>query len=222
MKKYLNKIISLPLFYNINEDQILNILKSSNSSIKSYQKDEYIWMFGKSSDYIGIILSGTALIVKEDFEGNRTIMSKIHEGDIFGETFAFANTKTIPVSVLSSTICEILTINYKILINGPLFDCSVHNQLIKNMLFIISNKNINLNRKIEHISKRNTKDKLMSYLLEQAQIHNSNKFSIRFNRQELADYLCVDRSAMSKELCKLRDNGILKFNKNNFEILNYM
>lgn len=219
MKKYLNSLTNLPLFHNINEDQIPDILRLANSNIKNYQKDEYIWMLGKGSDYIGIILSGVALIVKEDFEGNRTIMSKIYEGDIFGETFAFANIKNIPVSVLSTTNCEILTINYSTLINGPLFECGTHNQLIKNMLFIISNKNIRLNRKIEHISKRNTRDKLMSYLSEQSQLHRSNKFSIRFNRQELADYLCVDRSAMSKELCKLRDDGIIKFNKNNFEII---
>lgn len=219
MEKYLNKLVTLPLFYNINEKQIQNILKISNSNIKSYHKDEYIWMLGRESEYIGVILSGVALIVKEDFEGNRTIMSKIYEGDMFGETFAFANMKGIPVSVLSATSCEILTINYRALMDAQLFDCCVHNHLIKNMLFIISNKNISLNRKIEHISKRNTRDKLMSYLTEQAQLHSSNKFSIRFNRQELADYLCVDRSAMSKELCKLRDNGIIKFNKNNFEIL---
>jgi len=216
MKKIISEVKGNPLFENIGEDEILYLLSCLTAKKNVYSKDNYILMAGNNITDIGIIISGSANIIKEDFWGNRAIISKISKGDMFGEALSCAGVSKSNVSVVACEKTEILFINYKKIIITCSKSCSFHNRLIENMIKILAEKDVMLTQKIEHLVKRTTREKLLSYLSSQAISHNSNSFEIPFNRQELADYLSVDRSAMSNELCKLRDEGVIEFRKSHF------
>ena len=218
MKKYLNILCASPLFAGINETDLDYMLKCLSARKSAYTKDEYILSTGDAITDVGIVLSGSVNIIKEDFWGNRAILAKVQPGEMFGEAFAFANIQKLPVSAVATEKSEILFVDFGKIATTCSSACLFHTQLIQNILKILANKNIMLTQKLEHIVKRTTREKLLSYLSEQAIKSGSNTFSIPFNRQELADYLSVDRSAMSNELCKLRDEGILEFYKNHFKL----
>ncbi len=218
MKKIYSVLKNTLLFKGITEDDMLSMLNCLAVKQASYHKNEFIFTAGDEVRKIGIILAGSVQIVKEDIWGNRTILAKLAEGDLFGEAFSCSNIKNFSVSVISAENCEILFIDYRRIIITCSSSCSYHNRLIENMMQVMANKNIMLTEKMEIISKRSTREKLLSYLSNQAKKCGSNAFVIPFNRQELADYLCIDRSALSKELGKLRDEGILLFHRSHFEL----
>jgi CRP-like cAMP-binding protein len=164
-----------------------------------------------------MVLSGSARVIKEDENGNVMILTELAASELFGEAFACAGIEQSPVTVLAAEDSEILCIDYKKITSSCSSACGFHSKLIENMLKIIAEKNLLLNQKIEILSKRTTREKLLAFF--DAQRGAAKKFSIPYNREELAHYLCVDRSAMSGELCKMRDEGLLKFHKNKFEIL---
>ena len=157
--------------------------------------------------------------MKHDFYGNRNIVASVHQGQLFGEAFACGDIKILPVSAFATEDSIIMLINYRKILTICSNCCQFHNKLIYNMLRIVANKNIFLTQKIEFLSKRTTKEKVLGYLAQEAKKAGSGSFSIPFNRQELADFLFVDRSALSNELSKLRKEGILEFHKNNFTLL---
>ncbi len=208
-----------PLFQGIKENDYDFLLKCLSAREQEYKKDTYIFMTGNPVTEVGIVLSGSVNIINEDYWGNRTIISKMSVGEMFGEAFSYAEITTLPVSVVAVENTRILFINYKQILTNCASLCTFHANLIHNMVRILAYKNIALTRKIEHTSRRTTRDKLLSYLSAQAITAKRQAFDIPFNRQELADYLSVDRSAMSNELCKLRDEGVLAFHKNHFELL---
>ena len=211
-------MINCNLFKDITETDLEKILNCFSAHKKSFDKDEYIFHSGNSINEIGIIIKGGVNIIKEDFWGNRAIISKIIENDIFGETFSLSSENKINVSVVAFEHTEVLFLNCNKIILNCDNNCKFHRQIIKNILKIICEKNIMLTKKIEHIMKKTTKEKILSFLSEEAIRNKNNKFSIKFNRQELADYLSVDRSALSNELSKLKKEGIIEFNKNKFII----
>ncbi len=218
MKNNFEVLKKCALFEHIAEAEISGLLKCLSAKEKKYKKNDFIFSEEDTPTYVGIILSGSVCIVKEDFWGNRAILTKLGVGDLFGEAFSCAGVKKLPVSVIASDDAEVLLVDYKKIITTCSTACVFHTRLISNMIKILANKNIMMTQKIQHIVKRTTREKLLSFLSEQALKSKSNTFTIQFNRQELADYLSVDRSAMSNELCKMRDEGILNFNKNNFEL----
>lgn len=219
MKNNIQILRSNPLFEGIDESDIMCMLTCLSMKESVYEKDSYILMADNKITHIGIIISGSANIIKEDYWGNRAIISKISQGEMFGEAYCCAEVLTSHVSVVACEKTEVLYIDYKKVITTCSNSCEFHSRLIENMVRILARKDIILTKKIEYLVKRTTRDKLLSYLSSQALGANSNVFDIPFSRQELADYLSVDRSAMSNELCKLRDEGILKFNKNHFELI---
>ncbi len=208
------------LFNDIDQNNLDAMISCLGGIIKTYKKDAYIFMAGDTVDYVGIILSGKVQIIKEDFGGNRNIITELSEGELFGEAFACEGIDTCTYTVQAVTDCEIMMIKFKKLVTTCSNACAFHSMLISNMLKIIAQKNIELNNKMEIISQRTTKEKLMTYLLTQAEKAKSRRFDIPFSRNELADYLCVERSAMSRELSRMREEGILKFDKNKFELCN--
>ncbi len=218
MKKYFDILRGVAIFENIDEKQLDNLLECLGSKVQEYPKNDVIFMAGSSISSVGIVLSGTAQIVKEDVMGNRTLVSELVEGDIFGEAFACANVSRIPVTVLTTTGCEVLFIQFSRIVTTCTSACGFHTTLIKNMLQLIARKNILLNNRMDILSQRTTREKLAAYFSMQMKKSGKNKFKIPFSRDELADFLCVNRSALSRELCNMRDENILSFNKNEFEI----
>lgn len=219
MKEYLNKLKFCQLFNNMTEDNILKALTCLKGNIKKYKKNDIIYLAGDEINNIGVVLSGSVSIIKDDIMGNRNILATMSESELFGETFVFSNIKYITVTIEAKENCEILFIQFKQLTNACPFKCDFHNTLIQNMLYIISNKNILLYKKIEILSAKTTRLKLITYLNIEMKKNNSNTFTIPFSRDDLANYLNLDRSSVSRELSKMRNEGIIKFNKNKFKIL---
>jgi len=219
MEKYKNILKSVPLFSGIEAHDLDSLFNCLSAKITNYGANAAIFSEGDTAEFVGIVLSGEVQVVKDDFYGNRNILAFISEGQLFGEAFACADVSILPVSVLATSECTIMLINYRKILTTCSNCCTFHSKLIFNMLRVVANKNVILNQKIEFISKRTTKEKLMVYLASEAKKTGNNSFSIPFSRQELADYLYVDRSAMSNELSKLRNEGVLEFNKDKFKLL---
>lgn len=218
MRDIIPFISRTPLFKGISPDELEGILVCLQARKSMYQNQEIILLEGQPVTSVGIVLSGRVQVIKEDYLGNRTIMTEIEPGNLFAETFSCAQTAEIPVTVISAADSSVLWLNYYSIITLCPAACGYHNQLIRNMLSILASKNLMLNQKMEYLAKRSTREKLLAYLSDQAVRQGRSEFVIPFNRQELADFLCVDRSAMSNELCKLRDEGILSFHLNNFTL----
>ncbi|MET0016920.1 cyclic nucleotide-binding domain-containing protein [Oscillibacter sp.] len=219
MKNYLGVLKTVKLFNGIEESDLQPLLSCLCGKLIHYDKGQTVFSSGESLVQFGIVLSGQVQVVQDDYYGNRSILGKIDVGNLFGESFACAEIKALPVSVITTTESELLFIDCHKLAVPCAKACGFHSRLIQNMLNIVSMKNIGLTQKIEFTSKRTTREKLLAYLSAEAKKAGSSRFCIPFNRQELADYLSVERSAMSAELSKLRDNGILRFHKNQFELL---
>ena len=205
------------MFKDIKDDDIKKILNCFCAYEKKYLKGEIIISEGEIAEKIGLITRGTIHLIREDYDGNRTIITKLSENDLFAEAFAFAPCKRVlPISVYAETDCSVMFLDYKKITSTCSVSCQCHVKFIENMLSLIAEKNIMLNRRLGHLSKRTTKEKLMSYLSEQAALSGKRSFSIPFNRQQLADYLSLDRSALSKELGKMKKEGLLDYHKNSF------
>jgi CRP-like cAMP-binding protein len=219
MEQYYELLATMPLFAGVLVGEIGSLLNCLGARIKVYEKNQIIFHVGQPVSSVGIILEGNVYVQKEDFMGNRSILADLGRGDLFAEAFCCAREEQIPVSVLSSDKSTILLMDYGRIISTCPSACTFHAKLIENMLYILARKNIMLNQKIECLSKRTTREKLLAFLFAQAQKAKSQIFNISFNRQELADYLCVDRSAMSNELSKLKSEGIVTFHKSTFKLL---
>ena len=219
MKNNLETLKSVALFKGMDESELQPLLSCLSAKSAHYEKNQIVFMSGEEISSFGIVLSGQVQVVQEDYYGNRSILANIGAGDLFGESFACAEIRTLPVSVITTAESDLLFIDCYRLAAPCANACAFHRRLIQNMLNIIAMKNISLTQKIEFTSNRTTREKLLAYISAEAKKAGSSRFSIPFNRQELADYLSVERSAMSAELSKLRDDGVLNFHKNQFELL---
>lgn len=207
------------LFEGISESEIYGILKCLKSHTKIYPKSDFIYLNGESIPSIAILISGEAQVKKENILGDSMIIGTLSKGDMFGESFACMSMKTIPVTVLALEKCEVLFMDVFNIINICTNACSFHRLLISNLLKIIAQKNVLLNQKMSYITHKTIRNKLEAYFYDMIEKSGSYTFTIPYNRNELADYLCADRSAISRELSKMKSEGIIDFNKNVFHWL---
>lgn len=219
MKKYFDVMRRCPLFAGIAEEDMESLLSCLNAKEIKVKKGAVIFHAGDRPDYVGIVLQGNAHVVQEDYWGNRTILTDVQESDMFGEAFSCGEVAALPVSVIAQEEGVFLLVDSRRILTSCSSACIFHARLIRNLMKVIANKNILLTRKMEHITKRTTKEKVLSYLSACAIAKGSNSFTISFNRQEFADYLSVERSALSNTLCKMRDDGIIQFDKNKFVLM---
>ncbi|MDF2568118.1 MAG: cyclic nucleotide-binding protein [Oscillospiraceae bacterium] len=219
MNKLIPVLKKCALFENMNEDELSSVLECLAPTTSTYQKDEIILLAGEQISSVGIVVSGLAQIVREDINGAVNLITDISEGDLFGEAFACAQIGHVPVTILTPIGCTVLFVKFDKIIKNCPSSCNFHSQLIKNMLFILASKNIFLNEKNEILSCRTTKEKLIAYLSFQAQKSQKAEFTIPFNRDELANYLSVNRSALSRTLSEMKEEGSIDFDKNRFKIL---
>ncbi len=219
MKKYFEILRQCVLFENIGNDNLIAILGCLGAKLYIYRKNQTILKEGDAANQIGIVLKGKAQIVRIDYYGNRSIVAMIEPGQIFGESFACADEKQMPVDIVASENSEILMVDCQRVIHSCSNACDFHRQIIFNLLKIVAKKNIMFNQKIEITSKRTTREKLITYLLQQAKRAGCDEFVIPYDRQELADYLEVDRSGLSVEIGKLKKEGIIENRKNIFKML---
>ncbi len=219
MKKYIPILKRTQLFSGIDDNEISAMLNCLQAELFTFQKGSYIFREGEHIDRLTILIVGKLLIQKDDFWGNRSIVNVIQEGEIFGEAYITSENGVILNDVIAEEDSTVIFFNIQKILTVCPSVCRFHSTIIQNLFFTISEKNRKLVQKIGHISKRSTRAKLLSYLSEESKRQNSSHFTIPFNRQQLADFLSVDRSAMSNELCKMRDEGLIEFNKNYFSLL---
>lgn len=219
MKKYFDVLQKCPLFEKIEEDQLLKMLVCLGAKVESFDKKYTVIAEGTPAKFIGIVLSGSVQVVRIDYYGNRSILTEVSAGEMFGEAFACAEVQSIPVTVIANEPCEIMLIDCGHILHTCSSNCGFHQQLIYNLMKDLALKTLLFHQKIEITSKRSTREKLMTYLMFQAKKAGKSRFEIPFDRQELADYLEVDRSGLSAEISKLRREGVLESDKNEFILL---
>ena len=219
MKKFFDVLRKCPLFNGVEDENLIEMFDCIDAKITTYDKNQMILSEGEKAKYIGIVLSGSAQIMRIDYFGNRSIVATVGISEIFGESFACAEMETIPVDVVAVERTGVMFIDYAKMLHMSSNTRKFYQQIIFNLIKIIATKNILVNQKIEITSKRTTRDKLMTYLMLQAKKNKSNCFDIPYARQALADYLEVDRSGLSAEIGKLSREGVLISKRNHFELL---
>ena len=218
MQKYIPILKRTQIFAGVGDDEIESMLSCLSARLKTYKKGEYVFRQGEHISDITVLVEGNLHIQKDDYWGNRSILGEISVGDMFGEAYAY-DSGALLNDVVAVEDSAVISFDVKRILTTCSSACRFHALVVQNLFFAISEKNRKLVQKLGHMSKRTTREKLISYLSEQAKKQNSGVFTIPFNRQQLADFLSVDRSAMSNDLCKLRDEGLLKFEKNKFRLL---
>ena len=219
MEQYLEKLSRCPLFEGIHPQNLLIVLNCLGARVERFTKKQTIFSEGTPARQIGILLSGSAQIVQNDYYGNRSLIDEVIVGEAFGEAFACAGMTALPVTILAHDPCEVLLLESEHVLHTCDTSCIHHRRLIFNLMKVLATKTILVHQRIEITSKRTTREKLLTYLALQAKRNASNSFRIPFDRQELADYLEVDRSGLSSEIGKLRREGILLSQKNHFTLL---
>ena len=216
MKEYLSVIRSARLFSGISEEELNAVLRCLRAEKKDFPKEAFVLRAGDASDSIGLVLAGTVLIMQEDIWGNRNILSRAGPGQTFAAAYACAPGSRLNVGVIAETPAAAMFLNVKRILNVCPSACAHHNRIIRNLLSELAGKNLRLGEKLTHMGQRTTRAKIMSYLSAEAQRLEKYEFDVPFSRQQLADYLGVERSGLSLELGKMKKDGFLDYHKNHF------
>lgn len=219
MKRYIPILKNTQLFSGASDEDIEAMLGCLQARLCTYKKGEYVLREGERIERLMMLVKGELHIQRDDYWGNRSIISMVGVGEMFGEAYAAPESGPLMNDVLAVEDSAVIFLDIGKLLTVCPNGCKFHAMAVKNLFFAISEKNRKLVRKLGYMSRRTTREKLIAYLSEEAKRQNSGAFSIPFNRQQLADFLSVDRSAMSNELCKLRDDGLIEFEKNRFRLL---
>lgn len=209
-------IAGLRIFQGCSIAQIKEILSCVQCKVTTFSKGEIILQLGQQIEHLGIVLKGSATIESPDPWGNNTILDCVGKGQVFAETYACLPQQPLLVNVVAAETTQILFLSVQKLLHPCSCNCAAHSIVTRNLLTICSQKNLNLSRKIFHTGSKSIRGRVLSYLSFQSIQQKSTSFSIPFNRQQLADYLGVDRSALSHELSKMQIEGLISFQKNQF------
>lgn len=219
MKEYIPILRQTSMFAGLGDGDIASMLTCLDARLRTYKKGEYIVRQGEHLRDIMVLVDGALHLQTDDYWGNRSILSHIAPGEMFGESYATPESGPLLTNVIAIQDSAVIFFDVTRLMTTCSAACRFHSLVIQNIYFAISQKNRGLVQKLGYMSKRTTREKLLAYLSDQAKKHNGSSFDIPFNRQQLADFLSVDRSAMSNELCKMRDEGMIRFEKNHFTLI---
>lgn len=211
-------ITNSPLFDGMDQQERKLMLDCTGYHIRSFRKGEIIAFEEENIRHVGVVLRGCVDMIKEDLWGNKTLLLRMGKDELFGETFACGSDHLSVVTFQVSEDAEVLFIPFDRVMHSCTMACRFHHRLIENMVRIIADKNRDLMRKVEVVSKRTIREKLLAYLSIQAQVQGSRYFEIPLGRVELAEYLCVDRSALTRELAKMKAEGLLDYDRNCFRM----
>lgn len=219
MKEFHPILERCSLFEGIRMEDLSAMMGCIGGRTVSVSKGQPVFREGDPATHVGMVLCGAVRMVREDYYGNRSIVAHIGPSELFGETYACAGITSLPISIVADVDSTVLLMDCRRITVSCSNACTFHNRVIFNLLRLVATKNLVFDQKIQITSKRSTREKLMAFLLNQAKLHGSNTFSIPYDRQELADYLEVDRSGLSAEISKLRREGVLESEKNRFTLL---
>ncbi len=219
MEKYLPVLKKCALFRNLEERNLGSLLKCLGAQVRSFAAEEYIFFAGDEINYVGIVASGVIEILKESLAGNKHIVAFLGPSDLFAEGIVCTASRVSPVTVQANEASEVLMIPYERIIKTCGSSCSFHFGLIQNMMLVLGEKNVNLNRKLELLTLKGMREKLASFLMNEARMRRGNTFQIMLNRTELADYLNVSRTSMTRELARMKEEGLIDFYGSSFKLL---
>ena len=219
MEKFFEIISKNPLFSGIHQEELRSLMQCLGGKVKGYPKGAPVFLEGDPAGFIGLVLEGSVQIVHDDFYGNRTLLMVAQQGETFAEAFACTNLAAMPLSGFAVRDCKVLWLECRRMLTVCTNACGFHNALVQNLLREVAQKNLLLGQRVQLMSQKTTKEKLIAYLLDQAKQKNSSEFTIPMDRQALADFLGVERSAMSAELSKLRKAGCLDSKGSWFRLL---
>ena len=211
--------VNTPLFEGISPEELETMLGCIGYHSGIFKKGDVVAFEEENIEHIGIVISGTIDMVKEDFWGNKTMLLRMRKNEMFGETFACGSDNTSVVTFLAAEDAKVLFIPFSRVMHSCNMACEFHLRLIENMVRLIAGKNRDLMQKVEIVSKRTIREKLLTYLSIQGQLQQSPYLELPLGRVELAEYLCVDRSALTRELVKMKADGLFDYDKNCFRIL---
>lgn len=211
--------VNSPLFDGITPEDRMAMFGCIGFHFGTFKKGDIIAFEDEKIRHIGILLSGSVDMVKEDLWGNKTMLVRVRKDELFGETFACGSNNLSMVTFVVSEDAQILFMPFDRVMHNCTMACAFHHRLTENMVTLIANKNRDLIRKVEVVSKRTIREKLLAYLSIQAQNQKSRYLELPLGRVELAEYLCVDRSALTRELVKMKEEGLIDYDRNCFRIL---
>ncbi|MGN1025113.1 MAG: Crp/Fnr family transcriptional regulator [Faecousia sp.] len=220
MEAYFDVLSQCPLFAGITQREITDALRCLDGKIIGVPKGNPVFLEGEPARFVGVVLSGAVQVVRDDYYGNRSVLTVVSPGGLFAEVFACAGLETLPVSAIALQPSTVLFLDCQRILTGCSHACPFHNRLIYNLMQEIAQKNLSLTRKIRCMSRKTTREKLMTFLLDQAKQQGSPEFVLPYDRQALADYLGVERSAMSAEIGKLKRAGLIDSRGSWFRVLN--
>lgn len=221
MEEILPILEKCPLFNGISSRDVARMLCCFDARTVKLKKDNPVFSEGDSAVGVGIVLTGGIQTLREDYLGHRTIVSMASAGELFCESFSCAGVDALPVSMVAARDSAVLILDCERILTVCHHACPCHNRIVRNLLHSVAQSNLRLNQKIEILSKRTTREKVMCYLLSEAKIQGADAFVIPYDRQELADFLGVERSAMSTVIGKLRSEGVIEVNRRWFRILQH-
>jgi CRP/FNR family transcriptional regulator, dissimilatory nitrate respiration regulator len=206
------------VFKGISGSELSYLLRCLYAKKKDYKRGDYLWHNGDEVSMLGVVLNGSVDLIKEDIVGRRTIITTAKSGEVFGEGLAASGLKRSPVSVLAAECASVCFLNYQAMITHCDKNCIFHTALIGNLMEMMSEKLLILNRKLDYSMMKSIREKISRYLMDEYGIHQKRNFVIPYNREELADYFSVDRSSLSRELSKMQTQGLIGFHKNHFTL----
>lgn len=219
MLEYLPVLQHTALFAGVQSEEIAAMLTCLQARLRRFPKGSTVLREGDRPPGIGVLAEGRLHIQKDDYWGSRSILGQIEAGDLFGEAYSAPESGVLPHDVVAVEDSAVIFFDAGRVLTTCPSACPFHAAVVKNLFLALSEKNRALVQKLEHMSRRTTREKLLSYLSGEAKRQHSAHFFIPFNRQQLADYLSVDRSALSAELGRMRDEGLLRFCRSEFELL---
>lgn len=219
MIRYLPDIKEAPLFANVKGRDMEPVLSCLGGYVKTYNKGEYISLANEEVKNVGLILQGTVQMVQEDVWGRKTLLMFLNRHELFGETFICGDYVLPTVSFYASTPVEVLFLPIHRVLHTCTNRCEFHHQITENLMKLIANKNVQLIEKIQILSQKTLKDKISVYLSMEAKRSQSEYFELQAGRLEMAEYLCADRSALTRELNLMKQDGLIDFDKNTFRII---
>ncbi len=206
----------VPIFQGIGQEDLNALLHCLGSYSRSYEKGEFIILDQEEVPNVGVVLQGTVHMCKEDIWGNQTLLAYLNRGELFGETFALQKSTRSYVSFLAATDCQVLFLSSRNILHPCQNTCVFHHQLTQNLFDLLGKKNVQLMEKIEVTSKNSLREKILTYLSLEAQKQGSKYITLPLSRTEMASFLSINRSALTRELSSLRAEGRLDYDRNTF------
>lgn len=214
-------VVECPLFRQIDPEDLAAMLKCLSAREITARRGEFIRTMSGGKPLMGVVLEGSVEMISEDYFGKKSILTVLTVGNLFGESYSCLQARNRAVAFQVREDCRVLILDYDRILHACKLVCRFHHRMIENMVELIAEKNLELIEKLEVTSRVSIREKLLTYLTRQAERTGSLTFTIPMGRTELAEYLCTDRSAMTRELTRLKKEGIIEFDKRTFTLLKH-